>query len=191
MADLILILIVLLFVFFGARRGLVKTLMGMMSTVLSLVISMIIYSPVSKMLYESSIGDNIKLFVRDFMEQRMGDGAKYILTDTLVETSSMLVTNIISFIVVIIISKIAIILISNLLKLATMLPVIKQADMLLGGIVGALSGILVCYIIVGVIKGIAPQGYITTIKESIESSYLAIFLYEKNLVGEILTTINK
>ena len=55
MADIILILIIAIFAYSGARRGLVKTIFGVASTLLSLVLSIMLYNPVSRMIYNSRI----------------------------------------------------------------------------------------------------------------------------------------
>ena len=44
-----------------------------------------------------------------------------------------------------------------------------------------ISGILICYIAIGIIMTLSPEGDILTIKESIENSYLAVKLYDKNI----------
>lgn len=191
MADIILIAILIIFAYTGAKRGLIKTLVGIASTVLSLVLSMLLYNPVSKMLSESAFGENVKEYVREFLMAEAEGAAKLLITDAAVDTASLLVMNVISFVVVIVVSKILIIVLSKVLNIAAKLPVIKQANKLLGMVAGVLSGLLVCYIITGIIMALSPEGNILLMKESIENSYLAIKLCDKNFIYGILWSILK
>ncbi len=191
MADIIFIAILIIFAYLGAKKGLVKTLVGIASTVLSVILSMLLYNPVSKILYESSFGDSVKESVREFLAGKAEGAAKLLITDAAVETASVLVMNIISFVVVIIASKVLIILLSKILNIAAKFPVIKQANRLLGMLAGIISGILVCYIAIGIIMTLSPEGNVLAIKENIENSYLAVKLYDKNIIYGILWSLLK
>ena len=191
MADIIFIAVLILFAYLGAKKGLIKTLVGIASTVLSVILSMLLYNPISKILYDSSLGDSVKEYVREFLTGKAEGAAKLLITDAAVETASVLVMNIISFVVVIIASKILIILLSKILNIAAKFPIIKQANKLLGMIAGIISGILVCYIAVGVIMTLSSEGNAFVIKESIENSYLAIKLCDKNIIYGILWSLLK
>lgn len=191
MADIILIAILIIFAYVGAKRGLIKTLVGIASTVLSVILSMLLYNPVSEILYESSLGDSVKEYVREFLVGKAEGAAKLLITDAAVETASVLMMNIISFVVVIIASKVLIILISKILNIAAKFPVIKQANKLLGMLAGIISGILICYIAIGIIMTLSPEGNALAIKESVENSYLAVKLCDKNMIYGILWSLLK
>lgn len=187
MADIILIIIIAFFALLGAKKGLVKTLFGAVSTVISIVLSMILYKPVSGMLYDSATGDSIRTGVAEFIKEKMQTGENFPLFEQSVETLTSLVINAISFIVVVLAVKVLIIVISNVLNIATKLPVIKQANKLLGMAAGVLSGIIVCYIIIGVIATLSAEGNVRLMQEGIQNSYLAISFYDNNLIAEVLS----
>lgn len=187
MADIILILIVAFFTYMGAKRGLVKTLVGAVSTLISLMLSMLLYQPVSQMLYNSSLGDGIRKFVEEFLTKKLNSGVGLFMLEQAIETSTVLVMNVISFISVILAVKLIVIIFANILNITAKLPIIKQANKLLGMAAGALSGILVCYIIIGIIAALGAEGNISLMQESIKNSYFAINMYDNNFIANILS----
>lgn len=192
MADIALVLIIALFMLWGSKRGLIRTLVGAASTLLSLILSMVLYRPVSQFLYSSSVGDSVRAYVNELLTKNAGGNAQLLINDALVEAASMVVMNVISFGAVIIIVKIAVTLLACVANITAKLPVLKQANSLLGMAAGALSGILVCYIMIGTIAALGGNEALSGAAQSIEKSYLAINLYENNIVAEVLSGfINK
>lgn len=187
MADIVLIVTVAFFTYWGAKRGLIKTLVGTVSTLISLVLSVLLYRPVSQALYNSSAGDSVREFVTGFLAEKMHNGIQPFMLDGAVETATSLVINVISFVLVIIAVKLIVIILANILNIAAKLPVIKQANKLLGMAAGALSGILACYIIAGVIAALDAEGSISLVQESIKNSYLVINMYDNNFIADILS----
>ena len=187
MADIALVLIIALFMLWGSKRGLIRTLVGAASTLLSLILSMVLYRPVSQFLYSSSVGDSVRAYVNELLVKNASGNAQLLINDALVEAASMVVMNVISFGAVIIIVKIAVTLLACVANITAKLPVLKQANSLLGMAAGALSGILVCYIMIGTIAALGGNEALSGAAQSIEKSYLAINLYEDNIVAEVLS----
>ena len=184
MIDIVLAIVLVLFAYLGWKKGLLKTLLGLASTVVSLVLSMILYNPVSAFIAKSSFGDFIRENVYEFLSKQ---GEKLLQTDLAVETASTLVINTVSFIAIIILSKILVTILSNVLNIASKLPVIKQANKLLGGVIGILSGLLTCYIVIGVLKNLSANETVSQIIKGIENSSFAIKFYENNFVSDMLS----
>ena len=187
MADIILIVIIAFFAYMGAKRGLIKTLFGAVSTLISLVLSMLLYRPVSELLYNSTFGDSIKEFAGKLLAERMEQTAQLFLLDKAVETTAVLVMNVISFVIVIVAVKLIVIILANVLNIASKLPVIKQANKLFGMVAGALSGILVCYIIIGIVAALGGEENLSALQESIKNSVLAVNMYDNNLIKDVLS----
>lgn len=187
MADIILIVIIAFFAYMGAKHGLIKTLFGAVSTLISLVLSMLLYRPVSELLYNSTFGNSIKEFAGKLLAERMEQTAQLFLLDKAVETTAVLVMNVISFVIVIVAVKLIVIILANVLNIASKLPVIKQANKLFGMVAGALSGILVCYIIIGIVAALGGEENVSALQESIKSSFLAVNMYNNNLIKDVLS----
>lgn len=191
MADIILIIFIALFAAAGAKKGLIKTLFGAVSTIISIVLSMAFYNPVSEILIKSSAGDLIRNSVSEIIKEKIQAGQQLPVFEQSVETLTALVINAISFVIVILAVKMLIMIASNVLNIVSKFPVIKQANKLLGMAAGVLSGILVCYIVIGVIATPGAEGNVKILQESIENSYLAVNLYENNMIAKVLSDFTK
>jgi len=140
--DLIIILVILLFTFLGYRKGLVKTAISILSFLIALVISILLYKTVGNLVInKTQFDENIektissKITIEDLEE-------KYeILPESIVEagettindfarTLSEKIIYIVSFIVLFIGLKIALIFVKFLAGIITKIPVIKQFDKL-------------------------------------------------------------
>ena len=135
------------------------------------------------------MGELVKEYVRRFLEQNTDGVTKLLVNEAAVENASLLVMNIISFVVVILASKLVIALLVKILNIVSKLPVIKQANKLLGMVAGICSGLLVCYIAAGIIMMLSPEGGALPIKESLETSRLAVKLCDKNIIYDLLKNL--
>lgn len=201
MADIILILVIVLSAYTGSKRGFIRSLVGMASTIASLFISMILYNPVSNYIYNSSFGKNIEEAVAKFFEKNppvettqipslLSNGAQAI-TDGATKTVTLIIIGILSFILVAVLSKLVIKVVMIIMNVASKLPIIKQANSLLGAVVGAISGALVCYVFIGVIATLEASQSTMLITEMIKKSNIAILFYYDNYIANMLTAIFK
>ena len=173
MADIILIAVIIISIYIGAKRGLVRTLFTTLSTFISLILTALIYTPFSKALYNSPFGSYIKELTLSFFAEKFQNTPQHPMINHAAETSSVLIVNIVSFVLVIIV-------------ITAKLPVIKQFNSILGMVIGAVGGILISYIAIGIIAALGGDGNIGIIQESIQKSYLAIKIYNNNLVTNLL-----
>ena len=186
MADIILVAALLIFVHIGAKKGLIRTLFGAISTLLSLFLTAFIYHPFSQILQNSAVGDYVRKLVEKSFEQKIQEGAIIPLLNEVTKSTSTIIINIISFIIIIIATRLILSILSRVLNIASKLPLIKQLNSILGMIAGAVSGILICYIIIGIIGALNGEGNISIMQKSIENSYIAIKIYENNFVSNML-----
>ncbi|MBR1970881.1 MAG: CvpA family protein [Clostridia bacterium] len=194
MADIIVILIVGLTAYVGSKRGLMRSLVGFASTFASLILGVILYHPVSKWLAGSQFGENISEAVNKYFESNppMGEqegifsmlmGSEAV-SEGAARIATMLFISAISFLLVAISSKLIIKIAIVMLNVGTKLPVIKQANALLGALVGALSGIVISYVCIGVVAAFEPSGAAPGLCEMIKNSNIAyLFYYDNGITG--------
>ncbi len=187
MADLILICFIALFAFTGMKRGFIKTIVGLASTLISLVLTLLAYPVVSDVLHKLGVGEAIKEIILDVIAKNEQVNLGLGIMETTAEASSVVVVNVISFIAVIILTKFVLTLLIKSLNVITKLPVIKQANSLLGMIVGLLSGILVSYTLIGVLAALNDNNVILTVKQHLDSSLIAVLMYRDNAITEVLS----
>ncbi len=201
MADIIVVLIVVLAAYIGSKRGLMRSLVGIASTFASLILGVLLYHPVSEFLSKSEFGEKITQAVAKYFESNPRaiepQGIFAVLTGSesmnagASKIASMLLISAISFVLVAVSSKFIIKIAVLILNLGTKLPVIKQANALLGAAVGALSGLVISYVCVGVIASLEPSGTALNLCEMIKESNIACLFYYNNLITNIMVAFIK
>ena len=191
MADILLTLAVIVFAVIGAKRGFARTLIGLVSSLLSLIFGAILYKPLALMLTASPVGEVTIEYAKKLLENSADTVGKINISDATVEMAAELIINVLSFAVIMLAVKVALHIVAGAINIIVKLPVVKQADSLLGTLLGAISGLLFCYIVIGAIYALKDSGCLSAMAESIENSILAINFYEGNLVSEILTAFMK
>jgi len=187
MADLILICFIALFAFIGMKRGFIKTIVGLLSTLISLALTLLAYPVVSDLLHKLGVGKAITEIILGVISKNEQMDLSLGIMEKTAEASSVVVVNVISFIAVIILTKFVLTLLIKSLNIITKLPVIKQANALLGMVAGLLSGILISYTLIGVLAALNDNNVILAIKEHLDSSLIAVLMYRDNAITEVLS----
>lgn len=187
MADLILICFIALFAFIGMKRGFIKTIVGLASTLISLALTLLAYPVVSDLLHKLGVGEAITEIIIGVISKNEQVNLGLGIMEKTAEASSVVVVNVISFIAVIIFAKFILTLLIKSLNIITKLPVIKQANALLGMVMGVLSGILISYTLIGVLAALNDNNVILVVKEHLDSSLIAVLMYRDNAITEVLS----
>ena len=188
MADLVLIITLAIFTLWGMKKGFISTLLGFASTIISFVLTSVVYKPVALVLYASPLGEIAKSVVEKSLAENV-KGGELLANTAAVESGAMLIINAITFILIIVLVKVLVSLLVSVAKFASKLPIIKQANSLLGGIIGLISGAFITYIVIGVLIALGDSGTWTLAAESIRESSLASFFASENLVSELVNSV--
>lgn len=189
-ADIIIFLIVLLFVWLGYASGFIKTLFGMCSYFISIIIGFMIYPVVSEFLKKSALYGVILRFSEKQISINIDD--KFLFNDLLeqfgakaVSSLAELLINIISFVAVILICKIILSIVSKCLNLISKVPVISFFNRTLGAILGAVKGIILLYIVF-LFVNFLPVNITEKAITDINESRIAYKFYNENIILDIL-----
>lgn len=188
MADICFIIILILFTYWGKKRGLIRTVVSTLSTLVSLILSIFLCAPMSEYILKSKIGETLSIEVEKIILENLETNSP-IVTENAVHSATTVLVNIIAFIVVLIMIRIIVSLLAKILNVTAKLPVIKQANSLLGALTGLICGIIVSYITVGTLSAFGTEGIFLEIADSIKDSYLAFYLYDRNVIADILSNI--
>ncbi len=207
--DIIIVAIIALNIIVCYKKGLVKLAVGLVAVIASIIITVILYKPVSNLVIENTkIDDNIKnSIIENFTseneesEEKEDDGfMKYIqkyVDDAVNKTKNQIVIeasevisvkviNIGVMIVIFIIARIALILLTFITDIITSLPILKQFNEVGGIIYGAIKALLIIYVVLAVVFFVI---YITgneNISNAISSSYVTEFFYNNNLLLNLI-----
>lgn len=187
--DIILIAIIVLSAFLGYKKGLVKLGAKLFAGIIAIIITIVMYKPVSGMIInnttidekiENAIIQNTTNFINENDKTQNGiteHVEKNILPEQ-AENLSKNVVYVITALVLFIAVKIILSIIISLMDFVANLPILKQFNEIGGIIYGIVRGALivcVCVLLIGVYTKINPE---STLNNNIQNSYLTKIIYE-------------
>lgn len=208
--DLVIIAIIALCIIIGYIKGLTGSLIKILSFVLSLVVAFVLFVPVSSFIINNTeIDENLEKSIReivikqeenketkeemptaitDYINQKVEEAseqAKEAIVDSTAKEVTIMIIKAGTWIALFIIARILFILLKFVTALIAKLPVIKQCDKLGGIIYGLLEGLIITYVALAIISFVTPMTK-GTLSESINKSYIGSFMYQHNILLNII-----
>ena len=193
--DLMVLSIVLLFVFLGYKRGLVKVAFKLCTFFIAIILAFMLYKPVAnidetietnitdKILPEGKtetdevdLSESLPTIILKNSENTVQSIAKS-CSNTLIETACL--------VLIFIITKIVLKFVTALADLIAKLPILKQFNKLGGTIYGIIEGLFIVFLGFAVISLIAPMLDVSVL-EAINSSTLGSICYNNNILLKII-----
>lgn len=199
--DLILVAIIGLFTFIGYKKGLIKVAFGLVSFILAIAISVIVYKPVSNFVINyTSIDDTIEATIEERLNSsdisseetenivsNYYNNIKSASTAVIADGMSKTIINIACMLIVFIITKIILLFFKFAGDLIAKLPLIKQFNYAGGFIYGLLKGFIIVYILLALIAIISPIININNIITMINNSIITNIMYNNNIIFILFT----
>ena len=199
--DLILIAIIALFAFIGYKKGLIKVAFNLISFILAIIISIVLYKPMSNFIInytplddyiESTISERLNSSeITDEETQNIVSNyytnIKNASTSVISSGISKTIINIACMIIVFITVKIILLFFKFAGDLIAKLPLIKPLNNAGGFIYGILKGFIIIYIFLALIAILSPIININNIVTMINSSILTNIMYNNNIIFILFT----
>ena len=187
--DIILIAIVLLSAFLGYKKGLVKLGAKLFAGIIAIILTIIVYKPVSGMIINNtSIDEKIKdtiiqnaTDVIDKNEQMPNSITNQLENNILPEQAENLSKNVVyavTAVVLFIFVKIILSIVISLMDFVASLPLLKQFNEVGGIVYGLVRGVLIvgiCILLMGAYTKINPE---SGLNSKIQSTYITKMIYE-------------
>lgn len=204
--DIIFAAIIIACVVQGAKRGIIKTALGVSSVFVSIIAALLLYNPFMDIVmtngavadFIAGVKEAIKTAVLPMVSiesaEEMPEILSYIINgETLKQGSESIafaiaeaVVYMLSIILFIIFIKLLVSLLFKLFKVTAKLPIIKQANGLCGGLLGIITGIFLCWIIATVFTLFIGNEGFGWVSESLANSHFAKYLFKSNIIFAIL-----
>lgn len=196
--DLVLIGIIALCVLIGYKQGLVKSAIKILSFFIAIIVALVLYKPISNLIIvNTSIDDNIKNaivenvkleekedensnVVKQNLSNKIIAGANSSIEDT-ANSFAIKVIELSVILLLYIVTRIVLRFISALTDLITNLPILKQINKTGGVIYGFLKGIIIVYVILGILYLISPI-ISNSISEMIDNTIITKEIYNNNIL---------
>lgn len=206
--DIILVAIIALNVFICYRKGLVKLAVGLIAVIVAIIVSVVLYKPVSNIIIENTeIDENIENTIIEnfsaetdgeedtdngfmkYMEKYVNDSINKTRNQIVLEASNVIATKVINicvFLGIFIVARIVLILLTFIADIIMSLPILKQFNKAGGIIYGLIKALLIIYVILAIIFFIIYVSGNTTLSNAISSSYITKFFYNNNLLLNLI-----
>ena len=203
--DVIIVAIIALNVYSCYKKGLVNLAVGLIAVVAAIILSVMLYKPVSNIIIENTELDEtienaiIENFTADapegaqvsytgvlsYLETEVGNAINKTQNEVVYESAGALavkVINLIAFIAIFTIVRVALFALTFIADAITSLPILKQLDDIGGVLYGLIKALLIIYLVLAVLFFIANVTANATISNAVSSSYITKFLYENNII---------
>ena len=199
-ADIIIVLILATCIFFGVKRGLTGVIVKLLSIVISLILSLILFKPVSALIIdhtniyndlvtniESSLNSKENMseeeksaepnIIIDSINKQM-DTVKDNANDVIARSIAEVIINLMVIIILFILINIIMFFLKFIFGAIASLPIIKQLYKLGGFIYGIIEGLIIVYVVLAILSFVNIQ----EVQLAIKTSYIASILYNNNLL---------
>lgn len=210
--DLIVIAIILLSTFLGYKRGLISVAFKIISFIIAIVITLILYKPMTNIIIENTTWDetiqntiyqkiagtpieegekinkeetDLPGVVVDYINEGIDstvDQTKENIAQIVSQNLAQSVIQILTMTAIFIITRLILLFAKVILEAISELPIIKQFNETGGILYGILRGLIIIYVILAIASFILPMLNQLIILEYIENSIFTKFLYNHNLI---------
>ena len=194
--DLIILAIIALSTFIGYKKGLIKVAFGLISFILAISLSVVLYKPISNFIIEyTPIDDYIEQTISERLDspEITAEETKNIVsnyfnnfknasTKVIAEGISKTIINVGCMVIVFVISKIILLLFKWLGDIIARLPLIKQLNDTGGFLYGLLRGFVLIYGLLALIAICSPIINMNELVSMINKSIITNIMYNNNII---------
>jgi len=194
--DIILLLIIAITTFIGYKRGLIKIAFKLVSFILAIVISIVLYKPISNFIINyTPIDNNLeqtiehRLSKSDISKEETDNIISNYYTNFKTSSISIIseniartIVNIGCMILVFLLSNIILLFFKFSGDLIAKLPLIKQCNSVGGFVFGLLQGFILIYVFLAVVAILSPVIEINEFIGLINSSIITNIMYNNNII---------
>ena len=207
--DIIIAVVILANIYICYQKGIVKLAVGLIAVLVSIVLAIILYKPVSALIINNTqIDDNIeKAIIENFtvnqeksvetedngimkyMESYVDDAVNKTKNQIVIEAAGVISTKLINVGVMIgifILARVILVLITLMADIITELPILKQFDAIGGILYGVIKSLLIIYAVLAILFFIVYTTGNTAVSEAIANSYITKLFYDHNLLLKII-----
>jgi len=204
LVDLILIAIIALFTFIGYKQGLVKSVIKIMSFFIAIIISFILYIPISNAIIDNTnIDENIKeamvqkilpenteanedtkIDIQDSLTQKLIGDANNTVSEV-AQAFTVKLIRVAVLLILFIVIKIVLRIVLALTSIIDKIPGLKQINKAGGTIYGFIKGVIIVFTVLGVIYLASPLMGEDTAK-TIDNTIITKAMYNNNILLNII-----
>lgn len=192
--DLGILLIIFLSTLIGYKRGLIKVAFGLLSFFIAIIISLLLYKPVSNFItnytpipdkietqIENRLSSEDKEEANNFVENYYNN-IKNSSVNIIAHNMTNSIINISSALIVFLLTRIILFFLRFSTDLFAKLPLIKQINHAGGFIYGILAGFVIIYLLFTIVTLLAPMINLNSFIKLLNSSIIGNIMYNNNII---------
>lgn len=202
--DIIVIGIIIISTFLGYKKGLVNVIFNICAFLIALIITIILYTPITNLVIENTeFDEKIENVIIEkgvttedenstedsFLDKYISQSVTNAKNDIVQSSSTIIAQKIIGILVAIIlfiVVRIILIFAKALINGIASLPIIKQLNEIGGLAYGILMGVLLVYVLLAVLFMVVSINNTGTIANAINNSIITKILYSNNIILNII-----
>ena len=207
--NIILVAIIAINVFICYKKGLVKLAVGLIAVLVSVILAVLLYKPVSNIIISNTeLDEKIKSAITEnfvneeetteetedngfmkYIEKYVEDPINKTKNEIVIEASGVIATKLIDIIAMVsifIVARLVLILLTFVTDMITSLPILKQFNELGGILYGLIKALLIIYVLLAIAFFIVYTTGSTGLADAIANSFITKFFYNNNLLLSIL-----
>ena len=208
--DIVLLAIFALSVFVGYKKGLIGVVFNLCAFLVSLILTWILFTPVSNMIIKNTqIDDNIKNVIIEkgvivvesndkenednqinkYIQEYVSKPIKNTANNAVEETATIISQKVVAIGVAIglfIVIRIVLIFLKFIAEGIANLPIIKQCNKAGGTLYGVIRGLFIVYIVLAILFFIMSINNVGVIADTINSSIISKYLYTHNIILDLI-----
>jgi len=193
LADVILVVILILFAICGWKSGFLKMGFGLVSFIVAILLGKMIYPHCSAFLRSTPVYTSIRSLAEKNALQHTPETTEGFFAEFFAKSGELvaeyiaeIALNVLAFLLVVILVKLLLFLISKLLKLFSTLPVIGLLNRISGLLIGVIEGLLLVTIALALVYLISPLRESPYIEHEIEKSVIVHQMYYENPIIQLI-----
>lgn len=197
--DIIFLLIIIMCVYYGFKKGLLKTIASLATMIIGIWVAMYFYRSfimfleripiVNGMLTEIKKGI-YKILILKLDENGVSEFFKGLVNSNVINQGNSAIANTVTniiysitmMLVLLIVVKVGLALAVKIIGIFEHLPVVKQVNRVLGGAVGLFNGLLICYVAATIMFVIMANVNVNWLTDNVNASNLAKYFFDNNII---------
>lgn len=206
--DVIIALIIISSIYLGYKRGIVNVGYKLIALLLSLFVSMVLFTPITYFVINNTdLDERIEEIIKEnamdnakksdennndinrIIQQYAKNLAQGTQNSVIEVSAKPIAINIIRIgviIVLFILTRMILVILRVCTNVITKIPILKQCNELVGLVYGILRGLVIVYGVLSILYFVITMSGAVTINDAIQTSYVTKFLFENNLILKLV-----
>ena len=197
--DIVFLLIIIMCVYYGFKKGMLKTIASLATMIVGIWVALYFYRSFIMLLERIPIINNMlteikkgiyKILMLKFEESGVTEFFRGLVSQNVINQGNSAVANSVTniiysitmMLILLIVVKVGLALTVKIIGIFEHLPVIKQVNRVLGGCIGLINGVLICYVVATLMFVVMANVDVKWLSDNIKESNIAKYFFDTNII---------